>query len=74
MTTTEQQAALAGAVGRIISQRFFLTSWEANLVASALGFCSASQVLQQQKILRSDPQAVAQLVAATPQVVNDNLF
>jgi hypothetical protein len=50
----------------VINQKYFINDWEAGMLAQAFGFCSGAQVLQQQKILRADPQAVARWVQVAP--------
>jgi len=66
MTTNEQRDFLAAGIARVINQKYFINDWEAGMLAQAFGFCSGAQVLQQQKILRADPQAVARWVQVAP--------
>jgi hypothetical protein len=74
MTTAEQQDFLAAGIARVINDRYYLGPYEARMLADMIGFASGSQILQQQKILRADPQAVARWVQAAPQTVNYYLF
>jgi len=67
MTDTEKRDFLAAGIARVINQKYYINDWEAGMLAQAFGFCSGSQVLQQQKILRNDPAAVARWMAAMPQ-------
>jgi hypothetical protein len=74
MTTAEQRDALAAGIARIINQKYFINDWEAGMLAQAFGFCSGAQIMEQQKILRANPQAVARWVQVMPQDVNPYLL
>jgi hypothetical protein len=74
VTTTEQRDFLAAGIARAIVDNYFLGPFEAKLVADVFGFASGAQVLEQQRLLRANPQAVSHWLQVSPQQVNPYLF
>jgi hypothetical protein len=74
MTTNEQKDFLAAGIARVINQKYFINDWEAGMLAQAFGFCSGAQVMEQQRRLRANPQAVARWVQVAGHEVNNYLL